>query len=149
MTEACTQYYDDGRRINDEIKSQIMEHIGKMEEITEKKFDDKENPLLVSVRSGVRPWFSSWHRSVCLIGVTSLIFNAKGNILGQFLMVIFSLLYGIISVTFFYYGEMLTYLGITMPMAAFALISWLRSPNNGNKAEEKVNTLHKKEIVFM
>lgn len=55
MTEACTQYYDDGRRINDEIKSQIMEHIGKMEEITEKKFDDKENSLLVSVRSGVRP----------------------------------------------------------------------------------------------
>ena len=55
MTEACTQYYDDGRRINDEIKSQIMEHIGKMEEITEKKFDDKENPMLDSVRTGVRP----------------------------------------------------------------------------------------------
>ena len=52
-----------------------------------------------------------------LIGVTSLIFNAKGNPIGQVLMVIFSLLYGIISYTFAYYGEMVTYLGMTMPMA--------------------------------
>lgn len=84
-----------------------------------------------------------------LIGVTSLIFNAKGNPFGQFLMVIFSLLYGIISFTFSYYGEMLTYLGMTMPMAIFALISWLRNPHNGNKAEVKVNSLGKKEIVLM
>ena len=84
-----------------------------------------------------------------LIGVTSLIFNAKGNPFGQFLMVIFSLLYGIISFTFSYYGEMLTYLGMTMPMAIFALISWLKNPHNGNKAEVKVNSLGKKEIVFM
>ncbi len=53
-TEACTQYYEDGRKINDEIMDQIMVHIGKMEEITGKKFGDKENPLLVSVRSGAR-----------------------------------------------------------------------------------------------
>ena len=53
-TEACTQYYDDGRVINDEIQSQIMEHIEKMEDITGKKFGDHENPLLVSVRSGAR-----------------------------------------------------------------------------------------------
>jgi pyruvate,orthophosphate dikinase len=53
-TEACTQYYEDGRKINDEIKAQILEYIGKMEEITGKKFGDKENPLLVSVRSGAR-----------------------------------------------------------------------------------------------
>ena len=52
-----------------------------------------------------------------LIGVTSLIFNAKGNPIGQVLMVLFSLLYGIISYTFAYYGEMITYLGMTMPMA--------------------------------
>ena len=55
-----------------------------------------------------------------LIGVTCLIFNAKGNFIGQFLMVIFSLLYGVISYTFAYYGEMITYLGMTMPMAVFA-----------------------------
>ncbi len=53
-TEACTQYYEDGRKINDEIMGQIMEHITKMEDITGKKFGDKENPLLVSVRSGAR-----------------------------------------------------------------------------------------------
>ena len=53
-TEACTQYYEDGRKINDEIMAQIMEYISKMEEITGKKFGDKENPLLVSVRSGAR-----------------------------------------------------------------------------------------------
>ena len=84
-----------------------------------------------------------------LIGVTSLVFNAKGNPFGQFLMVIFSLLYGIISFTFAYYGEMITYLGMTMPMAVFALISWLRNPYNGNKAEVKVNTIGKTEMLLM
>jgi len=84
-----------------------------------------------------------------LIGVTSLIFNAKGNPFGQILMVIFSLLYGIISYTFSYYGEMITYLGMTMPMAVFALISWLKNPYKGNKAEVKVNTLTVYEHVFM
>ena len=53
-TEACTQYYEDGRKINDDIQAEIMEYIVKMEEITGKKFGDKENPLLVSVRSGAR-----------------------------------------------------------------------------------------------
>ena len=84
-----------------------------------------------------------------VIGVTSLIFNAKGNPFGQFLMVMFSLLYGIISYTFAYYGEMITYLGMTMPMAVFALVSWLKNPYNGNKAEVKVNTISSKENTFM
>ena len=84
-----------------------------------------------------------------LIGVTSLIFNAKGNPFGQFLMVIFSLLYGIISFTFAYYGEMITYLGMTAPMAVVALISWLRNPYEGNKAEVEVNRLNHKEILLM
>lgn len=84
-----------------------------------------------------------------LIGVTSLIFNAKGNPIGQALMVVFSLLYGIISFSFSYYGEMITYLGMTMPMAIFALISWLRNPYKGNKAEVKVNSISKKEQILM
>lgn len=84
-----------------------------------------------------------------LIGVTSLIFNAKGNPFGQLLMVAFSLLYGIISYTFSYYGEMLTYLGMTMPMAVFALISWLKNPYNGNKAEVSINSIGKTENVCM
>ncbi len=84
-----------------------------------------------------------------LIGVTSLIFNAKGNPFGQLLMVVFSLLYGIISFTFTYYGEMITYLGMTMPMAIFALISWLRNPYKGNKAQVRVSSVSKKEAVLM
>ena len=84
-----------------------------------------------------------------LIGVTSLVFNAKGNPFGQFLMVIFSILYGIISFTFSYYGEMVTYLGMTMPMALFALVSWLRNPYNGNKSEVKVNSISRKETAFL
>lgn len=84
-----------------------------------------------------------------LIGVTSLIYNAKGNPIGQFLMVIFSILYGIISFTFSYYGEMATYLGMTAPMAIFALVSWLKHPYKGNKAEVKVNSLRTREIVLL
>jgi len=84
-----------------------------------------------------------------MIGVTSLIFNAKGNPTGQVLMVIFSLLYGIISYTFAYYGEMITYLGMTMPMAVFALIAWLRNPYQGNRAEVKVNHISHAEQLFM
>ena len=83
-----------------------------------------------------------------LIGVTSLIFNAKGNPFGQVLMVIFSLFYGVISYGFSYYGEMITYLGMTMPMAVMALISWLRNPYNGNKAEVAVNRLKMGEYLF-
>lgn len=84
-----------------------------------------------------------------LIGVTSLILNAKGNPIGQVLMVVFSLLYWVISYSFAYYGEMMTYLGMTAPMAVFACISWLRNPYNGNHAEVKVNRISKKEVLFM
>lgn len=84
-----------------------------------------------------------------LIGVTSLIFNAKGNPVGQGLMIVFSLLYGAISYTFSYYGEMITYLGMTMPMAVFALITWLKNPYQGNRAEVKVNSIGKGELVAL
>ena len=84
-----------------------------------------------------------------LIGVTSLIFNAKGNPFGQLLMIIFSILYGVISFSFAYYGEMITYLGMTAPMALFALVSWLKNPYKGNRSEVKVNRIKSREIVFM
>ena len=84
-----------------------------------------------------------------LIDITSLIFNAKGNPIGQALMVVFSLLYGFISYTFSYFGEMITYLGMTGPMALFALISWLRNPFKGNHAEVAVNRLENKELAFL
>ena len=84
-----------------------------------------------------------------LIGVTSLIFSAKGNPIGQGLMIVFSLLYGMISYRFAYYGEMVTYLGMTGPMALFALIAWLRNPYKGNKAEVAVNRLRAAEWVLV
>lgn len=84
-----------------------------------------------------------------LIGTTSLIFNAKGNPIGQALMVVFSLMYGLISYTFSYFGEMITYLGMTGPMALFALVSWLRNPYNGNHAEVAVNRIGKWEYSGM
>ena len=84
-----------------------------------------------------------------LIGTTSLIFNAKGNPIGQALMILFSLLYGVISYTFSYFGEMITYLGMTGPMALFALISWLRNPYKGNHAEVTVNRIGKWEYSGM
>lgn len=87
--------------------------------------------------------------SASLIGVTYLILNAKGNPLGQVLVIMFSILYGIISYKFSYYGEMITYLGMTMLMAVFALISWLRNPFNGNRSEVTVGSISKAETVFM
>lgn len=84
-----------------------------------------------------------------LLGVTALIFNAKGNPIGQGLMVVFSFLYGWISLGCAYYGEMITYLGMSMPMAAVALVSWLRHPYQGNRAQVQVNHLRRREILWM
>ncbi len=84
-----------------------------------------------------------------LVGVTSLIFNAKGNAVGQLLMVVFSILYGIISYAASYYGEMVTYLGMTLPMAVWALVAWLRHPYRGRRAEVSVNRLSAREYGLM
>ena len=84
-----------------------------------------------------------------LIGVSSLIFSAKGNPIGQVLMIIFSLFYGIISFSYHYYGEVLTYLGMTMPMAIIALVSWLKHPYAGKHSEVRVNHIHGLEIMIL
>lgn len=84
-----------------------------------------------------------------LVGATSLIFCAKGNPVGQVLMILFSILYSIISFSFSYYGELITYLGMTLPMAVVAFVSWLRHPYQGNKAEVTVNHLKGKEFVLL
>ena len=74
-TEACTQYYEDGRTINDEIMEQIMEAIDKMEEITGKKFGDSENPLLVSVRSGARASMPGMMDTILNLGLNETVVN--------------------------------------------------------------------------
>ncbi len=82
-TEACTQYYEDGKKINDEIQAQIMEYIDKMEAITGKKFGDKENPLLVSVRSGARASMPGMMDTILNLGlneeVVEILAKKSGN----------------------------------------------------------------------
>lgn len=84
-----------------------------------------------------------------LTGVTSLIFAAKGNVWGQVLMILFSILYGIISFRFRYWGEMLTYLGMTLPMAVWSTITWIKNPSENNGNEVQIQSLSKKHIVAL
>ena len=87
--------------------------------------------------------------SASIIGITALLFCAKGNPIGQALVIVFSALYGIIAFGFAYYGEMLTYLGMTTPMAIISLVSWIRHPNGDNRSEVKIRTLKKSDIIIM
>ena len=84
-----------------------------------------------------------------LVGVTSLIFCAKGNPAGQALIIVFAVLYGIISWRVAYYGEMITYVGMSAPMAVWALIAWLRHPYRGKKSEVRVNELRGREWALL
>ena len=83
-----------------------------------------------------------------LIGVTALIFVAKGLVLGQLLTVVFSVFYGIISVLFSYYGEMITYLFMTTPMAIVAAVEWIKNPYKDTQ-EVKVHKVTKKQLAVM
>ena len=76
-----------------------------------------------------------------LLGVTSLIFIAKGNFVGQIMIMIFSILYGIVSIRARYYGEMITYLFMSLPAAVFACISWLKNPSKQGKHEVQISRL--------
>lgn len=80
-----------------------------------------------------------------LVGVTALIFVSKGDVTGQVLTVVFSILYAVISYTFQYYGEMITYLGMTMPIAIMSVVSWIRNPYS--EKEVKVSHLTKKQFA--
>lgn len=84
------------------------------------------------------------------VGITSLIFAAKGNVWAQVLMIVFSILYGIISWRFHYWGEMITYLGMTLPMAVWSTYTWLKNPAaNGNEvAIQKLTTKHIAGLAF-
>lgn len=82
------------------------------------------------------------------VGITSLIFAAKGNALSQVLMIVFSILYGIISWRFRYWGEMITYLGMTMPMAIWSTITWIKNPS-ANGREVAIQKLKLKHILWI
>ena len=83
-----------------------------------------------------------------LLGAVSLIFNAKGNPFGQVLIIIFAFIYGYISYGFGYYGEMLTYLGMSAPMATFSLIAWLRNPYKGKRSQVTIATLKAIDVII-
>lgn len=83
------------------------------------------------------------------VGVTSLIFAAKGNVWAQILMIVFSILYGIISFRFRYWGEMMTYLGMTLPMAVWSTVTWLKNPSEKNGNEVQIQKLGKKQISLV
>lgn len=84
-----------------------------------------------------------------LVGITSLIFAAKGNVWAQILMIIFSILYGIISYRFRYWGEMITYLGMTMPMAIWSTITWIKNPSQDNGNAVEIQKLSRKQVVVL
>lgn len=84
-----------------------------------------------------------------LLGATSLIFCAKGNPAGLVIMIVFSVLYGIISYSFCYYGEMITYVFMTLPMSAYSLICWLKNPYGNNKSEVRVSNIGKTDFIIL
>lgn len=83
-----------------------------------------------------------------LIGATALIFLAKGYVIGQILCIIFALFYGFISFFFSYYGELITYVFMTLPLAVFSLVSWIRHPYRGSR-EVEISRLDRKKIFIM
>ena len=103
----------------------------------------------VTLSSVFSPAFDPLSLIASLIGVTALIFVAKGDPLGQILTVVFSVFYGVISWTFRYYGEMITYIGMSTPMAALAVAAWLRNPYEQGRAEVRVNRLKLPEVLFL
>ena len=84
-----------------------------------------------------------------LLGIVALILCAKGNPLGQALIIVFGLIYGYISYTYAYYGEMLTYVGMSTPMAAYALVSWIKNPYEGKHTEVKVNKINRSDVILL
>lgn len=93
---------------------------------------------------------SNFSNLICsLLGATALIFFAKGNPIGNAIMIVFCIFYAVVSFTFRYYGEMLTYLLMTMPMSILGLISWLKNPFNGKKSQVKIADLKRKDIPLM
>lgn len=102
--------------------------------------------LIISVSNILSGAISLLTLTAAWIGVTSLIFAAKGNVWSQILIIVFSILYGIISLQFRYWGELITYLGMTMPMAIWSTVTWIRNPSK-NGDEVAIQRLTKKHIA--
>lgn len=101
--------------------------------------------VLAFVLCGNRDYFSL---AASVVGACGLIITAKGNVIGQFTTVLFSVFYGVVSYYFRYYGEMITYLGMTTPIAVVSVITWLRNPYGGKKTQVTISRLKKREYAF-
>lgn len=93
--------------------------------------------------------FFIWTLIASLIGVTALIFLAKGNVIGQVLVIIFSTLYAVVSFKQRYFGEMITYLGMSLPSSLVACVSWLKNPSNKGASEVQVAKMTGKKWIFL
>lgn len=100
--------------------------------------------VIVMAANYFSPEFDILITIATLVGVTALIFAAKGNVIAQVLMIVFSLLYGIISYRFHYWGEMITYLGMTLPMTIWATVTWFKNPSE-NEGEVSIGRMTKKK----
>lgn len=105
--------------------------------------------LIVSVSNILVPDADILTIFATLIGVTALIFASKGNVLAPFLTIFFSILYGIISFRFHYWGEMITYLGMTLPMSVWSAVTWVRNPSEENPTEVQIRTLNRRIILLL
>ena len=103
--------------------------------------------VVTIVLSGIFGKSEPMQIAASVVGVTALIFVSKGDVFGQVLTIVFSVMYGVISFAFAYYGEMLTYLCMTAPIAVSAVVTWLRPPFEKGKQEVEVNTLKSWERV--
>ena len=87
--------------------------------------------------------------TAALVGVTSLVFAAKGNVWSQVLMIVFSILYGVISFRFHYWGEIDRLLGMTLPMAVWSTVTWLKNPSKENGSEVAIQTLARRHLAAL
>ena len=103
--------------------------------------------ITLSYLWGENSYFLSFIAS--LVGVSALIFIAKGNVIGQFLIIIFCLLYGTVSLRFRYYGELITYVCMSLPSAVTACVTWLKNPSQANANEVKVGNMTKRKWILL
>ena len=104
---------------------------------------------VVLIANLITPELDPLTMTAALVGVTSLVFAAKGNVWSQVLMIVFSILYGVISFLFHYWGEMITYLGMTLPMAVWSTVTWLKNPSKENGSEVAIQTLARRHLAAL
>ncbi len=105
--------------------------------------------LVIAVSSVLSPDFHVLTTVASLLGVTALIFIAKGNVIGQYLIIVFSILYAIVSYEQRYFGEMITYAGMSLPSAVLACITWLKNPSAESQSEVRVGRMTAKKWTLL